>query len=235
MNIFKLNKSLVAFILFCTILPGMAADDGVLSGGGTESSPYLIEGFLDFETFCDSTNASNYWADGVHVQLTSNIDLDPALPGRQVYTNAVIGPDQAVPFEATFNGNGHVISNLRIDTEDQRYWGIGLFGNLKNQATISKLGVSGAKIECSNSFYAGILFGKSFDSGVKAQECFVSGSVTAANSLGVFCGNMYRGTISDCFALGKIETSFGGGGFCGTVDYGTLLNCYTAVEVVCTP
>src|SRR3990172_221499 len=54
--------------------------------------------------------------------LTAHIDMDPNRAGRKVFDRALIAPDtnevddgfQGTPFSGIFDGNKHVIRNLRI-------------------------------------------------------------------------------------------------------------------------
>ena len=62
-----------------------------------------------------------------HFILTADIDLDPNLAGRKIFDRAVITPDMndanlewefnGTPFTGVFEGNGHVISHLKIRGE----------------------------------------------------------------------------------------------------------------------
>ena len=79
-----------------------------------------------------------------HFLLTADIDLDPNLPGGQVFDRAVIAPDtndiepdfQGTPFTGVFDGNGQTISHLT--TQGQDY--LGLFGQLESGANVKNLG-----------------------------------------------------------------------------------------------
>jgi len=61
-----------------------------------------------------------------HFLLTADIDLDPKLPGRKVFDDAVIAGAWKLPFIGVFDGNGHTISHLTIVGESS----LGLFGQL---------------------------------------------------------------------------------------------------------
>ena len=109
--------SLLALVL-CSLVSSFAFGAGGDMGAGTEpltdgsaAYPYLIEDFADFQVFASN---SSYWASGINTKLMTDIDLNPALSGRQTYTTAVIAPAGG-SFAGTFDGNGHVISNLGID------------------------------------------------------------------------------------------------------------------------
>ncbi len=80
-----------------------------LRGSGTEADPYQISSLDDLILFRDSVNAgeTKYNASGVYVVLTTDIDLS------SVDNWAPIGTFD-YSFDGNFNGNGHVIKNLKM-------------------------------------------------------------------------------------------------------------------------
>ena len=73
-----------------------------LSGEGTESTPYLIASEGDFSTFVANANASGGVSDA-HYKLMADIDMADVIGATEI----------SEPFTGTFDGNIHVISNLR--------------------------------------------------------------------------------------------------------------------------
>ena len=97
-------------------------------GTGDPCTPYKIS---DFNDLMAMRADSNDW-DECFI-LTADIDLDPNLSGRIIFDRAVIAYDpdtdwsfDGIPFTGSFDGNDHVISNLRI--EQDRGAHVGLFG-----------------------------------------------------------------------------------------------------------
>ena len=80
-------KNVILFVAVIMLLAtGVYGAGGTITGLGTAGDPFLIEDIDDFKVFANSANSTTYWVSGVHTKLTSDIDLDPALPGRQTYT-----------------------------------------------------------------------------------------------------------------------------------------------------
>ena len=84
-------------------------------GSGTIADPYKIASKADL--FCLRTNTVDY---SKHFIMTADIDL-----AEDVFTNAVIAwnTEEGVkfcgtPFKGSFNGDGHVIRNLKIEAGD---------------------------------------------------------------------------------------------------------------------
>ena len=89
--------------------------------------------------------------------LTSDIDLDPNLPGgviahsvddgRSNQSDSLIvkaGGVTVAVFQGTFSGNGHSIRNMTIDAPGGKC--IGLFGYVGNDAVISDLRIEDARV-----------------------------------------------------------------------------------------
>ena len=96
-----------------------------------------------------------------------------------------------IPFEGTFNGNGHTISGLAIDATEG-YTNYGLFGKTQG-ATIS---------------------------GVQIHDCNMTKS-SADGSLGAIVGTMSGGSLSGCVASGTLTTTASGcstGGLVGKLE-----------------
>ena len=182
-----------------------------LSGHGIGSDPYLINNLQDFDSFAF---VPDYWAEGVHVKLMADLDLNPAIIGRSIYGTAVIAPDtdsaksffQGTAYNGIFNGNGNTIKNLAIDTDDKDNDYLGLFGKLGVSAEIIDLCLENAVIKAGQrSYYVGALGGEN------------------------------NGTISNCSSSGSISGSFGAdhmGGLCGINKKGQIYYCYSSATVV---
>ncbi len=199
---------------------------------GSEAYPWLIEDLADFDEFADSVNAATYWASGVYTRLA----CDPNLADR-TYTTAVIAPDtnntnefwqfDGPPFSGVFDGDGHVISNLTIDTAgvDNDY--LGLFGSIyRHNGEVEYLGMENINITGSDrSDLVGGLCGE--NSGT-ITNCYATGSVNGGNNayyLGGLCGFNEVGTITNCYATGTVTGGLHLGGLCGGT-WGEISNCF---------
>ena len=96
------------FVLLSPV-EGSDANDGVavLSGEGTSENPFLIKTVEDLRSFRDDVNSGNDYS-GKVVRLDADLDL---------------GGETWIPislFSGLFDGNGHRISDFRIDATDSR-------------------------------------------------------------------------------------------------------------------
>ena len=80
------------------------ADIDWLAGQGTAHSPYRIDTADQLVLLSKASILRDR-----HFVLGADIDLDPALPGRRIFRQAVIPI-----FIGVFDGGGHVISHLTI-------------------------------------------------------------------------------------------------------------------------
>lgn len=222
-----------------------------LKGSGTQEDPYLIEDLDDFDTFADSANAAIYWDSDIHTKLMTDIDLS----GR-TYATAVIAPDTADPFSGVFDGNYHVISNLRIDTAGADKLYLGFFGNI-TRSVVTNLGLENIVILASSN-RVGSLCGINQSSNI--ENCYSTGTVISSGGyVGGLCGENwgriensssansveggasyvgglvgYNGiTINSCYATGTVISNGSYvGGLCGlAIEVGDITNCYSTAEV----
>ena len=126
-----------------------------LSGEGTEANPFLISSVDDLVLFRNSVNAgeTKYSAPGIYVALGADIDLagENWTPIGNITYNSQYKPEDASKvFSGVFNGNGKVISNLKVastvggaDTQAN----VGLFGITGEGAVIKDLTLTNVNIE----------------------------------------------------------------------------------------
>ena len=133
---------------------------------------------------------------------------------------------------AAFDGQGHVIRNLYINSSS---YPVGLFGYVKTGASVTKLGVTG-DVTCTNTSYAqaGGIAGR-LESNASITECFSAVNVTSKKHAGGIAGySDSSSVISDCYATGRIATTAANecylGGICASGYSNTigavLTNCY---------
>ncbi len=163
------------------------AANGDLGGGtGEPNNPYLIEDFNDFQVFCGDPN---YWSEGVVTCLMTDLDLDPNLPGRQVYTEAVFGLSS---FAGTFNGKGHCISNLYSVSEAN---GLALVGRVIEKGSLFNLSIRDCFIRGMDTI-GGLC---AINQGT-IRGCSVTGTVGGGENVGGLCGILEGGKIQCCFS-----------------------------------
>lgn len=187
-------------------------------GSGTAADPYQIANKGDLLTLAATTaDYSKYFI------LVTDIDL-----AGEIFTAAVIAPDstvsvsfQGTEFTGCFDGNGHSISNLHINTTSGYY--IGLFGRI-NYGYVSNLGL--VNVDITGYERVGGLCGENWGT---INHSYATGAVTGSNYAGDLCGNNL-GTINLCFARGTAEGNDYAGGLCGR-NSGTITQSYAAVAV----
>ncbi len=157
---------------------------GWLEGQGTEAQPYCVDTadqliFLGRASLlCDR-----------HFVLRRDIDLKPSLPGRRIFTQAVIPT-----FAGAWDGNGHVIYNLVVEGASN----LGLFGQLGYAATVSNLGVVDGNISGSGS-YVGSLAGLNYGD---ITQSYSSGTVSGVYGVGGLVGSNHYGSITVSYSTG---------------------------------
>ena len=133
---------------------------------------------------------------------------------------------------AAFDGQGHVIRNLYINSST---YPVGLFGYVKTGASVTKLGVTGDVIcTAKSNAQAGGIAGF-MESNTSITECFSKVNVTSKKHAGGIAGYVNASSvISDCYATGRIATISANecylGGICASGYSNTtgaaLSNCY---------
>ena len=204
-------------------------------GNGSPDSPYEISTADELENFRDIVNGTNGQVkdSDAHAKLMNDIDLNPNMKIDEDGT--VTGnPDQWTPigniideedldsfgYSGTFDGNGHTISGLYIDssTNDQ-----GLFGCLDQGGTVKDLSVSGNV--SGNNFVGGVV---GLNRG-SVENCYNTGEVSG-NSVGGVVG-YNGGTVENCYNTGNISGNTSGGVVGYNHSGGSVTNSYNTGSV----
>ena len=232
------KRSFLVLLLCLCLSPLLFAENGDLGvskgANGTESAPWLIEDFSDFQVFCSppAPHSTDYWATGVYTRLETDLDLDPVLPGRGIYGGCPIGfalefsnPISGFPYSGIFDGNGHVISNLVI--VGRQY--CGLFGYLEQGASVSNLGVLNVDITASGLLAGGLCGHNNY---ATISNCYTTGSIVSnnENTTGGLCGSNFHGEINNCYSTCTVSGRYHAGGLCGS-NGGTINNSYASGQV----
>ena len=190
-----------------------------------ESGTYLIGTAAELAWFAATVNGGETSING---KLTADIDL-----GSHEWT-----PIGKSKFNGTFDGDGHVVRNLYINSSS---YPVGLFGHVSADATVTKLGVTGS-VTCTNKKYsqAGGIAGYMWN-GATISQCFSTVDVTTNIWGGGIVGYTQSGAkIIDCYATGDIKATSTNecyvGGVCGSSydEDGTgvvITNCYSTGKV----
>jgi len=185
-------------------------------GDGSVSNPYEIE-TLDNLKWIEADDSR--W--DKHYKQVANIDLGQ--------TSIRIG-DVNTGFTGSYDGNGYIIDNLKIDVTSAR---VGFFGVIEG-ATISNLGLTNVYVAGSDR--TGALVGES-KNGATITNCYTTGSVTSSSTkIGGLVGFCYIGstTISNCYSECTVSSTSSievyAGGLVGYLN-GTIEKSYATGDV----
>ena len=182
-----------------------------LEGDGTSTEVGYARAFPDAATGmgCPATGCDGY-------ELTADLDFDTdgsgAVDAADAYWNGGAGwapiGSSTPHFTATFEGNGHVITNLFIDRGSAEY--VGLFGSTGSSSAVRHVGVTGIDITGDSS--VGGLVGWS-EGDISAS--YASGSVTGSgNGVGGLAGWNF-GDVLASYANVDVEGDYYVGGLVG--------------------
>lgn len=118
-------------------------------------------------------------------------------------------------FEGTFDGRGHIISNLTILREDKTETG---FFSRAQGATIKNVGIVNADITNGADIRAGVLGGEMVLCTI--NNVFTAGNLqvsTTHDQAGGLCGETHASTVTNCYTTHRVLT-----------NDGSLSNCYSA-------
>ncbi|MFA5238972.1 MAG: GLUG motif-containing protein [Phycisphaerae bacterium] len=228
-----LRTIMPAFFLSVLLLPNPAW--AKYSGGsGEPNDPYQITAAADLLTLAADTN--DY---GKNFVLTADINLAAC-----TFTTAVIAPDgdnsnwvfDGTAFTGVFDGAGHKILNLTIDTNGVGNEYLGLFGfvtgEIKNLTMENVEIISGIESYClgglagqndgnisncssttavTGGIESSCLGGLVGQNGGNISNCFSTAAViggSGSSYLGCLTGWSYSGTISNCCSTGSVTGEY---------------------------
>ncbi len=244
-----MKRRIVSFIVSLVLVIGMAYPAFTVANaavwGGSASIPSLSGDVYQIATaenlawFANAVNSGNTGINGI---LTADIQLNETGSTANEWTP--IGTIEN-PFEGVFDGDGHAISGLYINSEDNY---IGLFGVVndpENSETISvtpeyivqstvmrikNLKVTEANVTGHQN--VGGIVGYSIGGGIK--DCYFSGSVTGTfNSVGAVLGyGSSKAVVTQCQTTGTVTGKQRTGGVVGYCSSNTVVSkCYSDAHV----
>jgi hypothetical protein len=142
-------------------------------------------------------------------------------------------------FQGIFDGNGKVVSNLKINCTDNYGGYLGLFGAIQN-ATVKNLGVINCNIKSSGQYKdcIGGLIGVSESSTI--SNCYSTGNVTVTGNWCYYVGGLIGyfqeyhnpAILIDCYSTATVSNTYNStGGLVGLNDGGEIRNCYATGNV----
>lgn len=142
-------------------------------------------------------------------------------------------------FLGDFDGNGHYVSGLYINREDNIQ---GLFGHIDDGARVHHVALVNSYIEARNSHFVGGIVGWNINSTV--DHCFNASTIVASYNVGGIVGGNNKGsgssghsTVSYCYNTGTVKAvgtyAEDAGGIVGLNEQSCQINnCYNAGVVI---
>lgn len=215
--------SIIFFGISTYLLPFASA--GVYSGGnGSPQTPYLI---VDAADIIELSNMPSDW--NKCFLMVADINMVD-----HTFTTAVIAPDKTntsekydgTGFSGVFDGGGHTIENLTINTMGVGNDYLGLFGRIETNGVLKNIYLQNSHIVgTSESFYMGVLCASN-SCGI-VSNCHVSGEISGYKYIGGLIGSSSYGIILNCSASVNVSAiSYCIGGLVGYHNFGSISSCY---------
>jgi MBG domain (YGX type) len=157
-----------------------------------------------------------------HHALGSNIDATVTSTWNGSAGFTPIG-SVAFPFDGTFEGLGHTISNVTVNLPANA--DVGLFGSTGTASIIRDVGLTGGSVVGLSS--AGMLVGSNTGT---INDDYATGSVSGGSSLGGLMGST-TGPVSNSYATGNVTGTSSLGGLMGSSTTGPVTDSYATGNV----
>ena len=201
----------------------------LLTGEGTEDSPYLIYTPDDLSLIglfaCE-------W--DKHYRLMADIDMSgfDGKDGRPPFN--IIAPGhlagfeevlsfRGIPFTGLFDGNGYVISHLTVEA----YECGGLIGGLGPGGEVRNVGITDVNITGSGYDVGGLV---GWNEGA-VTGCYSTGTVGGSSDIGGLAGINYRGSMTQCHSAATVSGTDSVGGLVGCNLGDTVNQCFATGAV----
>ncbi len=213
------------------------------SGTGTDADPYVIETAEQLAYFAQTINQGVTY-NGKYVSLANDIYLNDITDWQFWLDNLSGTADEYAPkvyptnewtpagffssnasnayFRGSFNGNGHTVYGMYIDTAND--YG-GLFGYVYD-GLVRNIDISACLIRSGN--YTGAVVGRNISGYI--NNCSSEGYVIASDNVGGIVGYNMEGIITLCQSNGSVSGSIYVGGIAG-VSGGDLYYSYSVSHV----
>jgi hypothetical protein len=191
-------------------------------GDGSNANPYQI---------ADNNGLLALAATPTEYNKCFVLTADINMAGR-IFKNAIIAADtdanttfHGTPFTGTFDGNGHTIRHLTINSADNCY--VGLFG-MVNNGSIKNICLKDCNV--SGTTFVGGLVG--YNNKGTISNCDSNGIVNGSMTVGGLVGHN-SGSISNCYSVCTISIAgvYAGGLVGLNVGGGNINNCHSTSTV----
>ena len=207
------------------------------SHAGTAADPYIISDYPQLELLALRMNEGEYYySSSKHFKLGADI---ACFDGENNHTPIGTSSNS---FRGTFDGDGHTISGIRINTSANYQ---GLFGYLGSESSTMVKNVTLTNSTITGQYFVGGIVGNCFIGTI--QNCRVESSVTIgayadnADNHGGIVGTAFNyTTVKGCYSAatvtnnGKSNCKYYGGivGYINNSDGNTVKNClYTGTTI----
>ncbi|MHC4565931.1 MAG: GLUG motif-containing protein, partial [Planctomycetota bacterium] len=191
-------------------------------GAGEPNDPYRIstaEQFVSIAYYPDDFDKSFVLTNDINLGTISPEDMIPIGTSRRMFSSGrvIIGS----PFEGSFAGNSHTISNFTCHEDGQDL--IGVFGNIGQNGRVENVHVENTSV--SGNRYTGGLAGQNL--GV-VRQCSVTGMVEGGTQVGGLVGSN-GGFLIECSTSGQVVGSASVGGIVGNNRKDVSASCSRAI------
>jgi hypothetical protein len=188
------------------------------SGKGTEAEPYIISTKKQLEDFARLVNERISFSDK-YIKLGANIMLNDTANWQNWENNppAYAWTGNRLPFSGTFNGNGHVISGVYVNSS----FGGGLFVEISKKGVVKNLGINASRIKGKD--HVGGLAGTNLGT---ISNCYFIGNVEGTFQTGGLIGGNYSKNVRNNYFAGTVMGEADVGGFAGKSWEGGIINSY---------
>lgn len=149
-----------------------------MAGEGTASSPYIVKTVDDFRTISQKVSEGENFK-GKYFNLGADLDFSSVNGASWIPAG-----DSTNPFEAVFDGAGHTMKNLIINSFSFEH--LGVFGYLGAESTVKNLTLENIRFT-STAAYTGLLAG--------CTEGTID-NVTVTSSMAVVSGDIAAGVVA---------------------------------------
>ncbi|MCL2759320.1 MAG: hypothetical protein FWD22_03830 [Treponema sp.] len=208
------------------------------SGDGSDDNPFRVYNAEGLSSIGRGIEGSDFydWQLSEHYRQITNINLAHFGNWTPIGTIDIFADPPSNAFSGVYDGNGYVISNLKIVNTNDELTAWGLFRVIEN-GTVRNIGLVDVDITAFSNTggIAGSL------SGGTIENCYVTGSILVSNRSGIsltggIAGSVF-GHITNCWTNVNITaTGADVGGIVGALGYfdgnaGYVENCYALGDV----
>ncbi|MFA7133225.1 MAG: hypothetical protein WC108_08005 [Bacteroidales bacterium] len=210
-------NSLVASVTYTVTNPYCFSGSG--SGDGSAENPIIICTLKELNDVRNKLDA--YYILGKDLDLSAEAFAAEGIEYNPETGWEPIGKEDD-PFTGSFDGNGHKLSKLFINREDD----VGFFGYV-NEGNINNLYLVDSDIKANN--YSGVLAGHSENSEI--NNCSTTGNLVGNNFLGGLIGYSSNSGITESVSFVSINGNENTGGFIGVSKESIISDCFSRGEV----